>query len=115
MRALKFKFRRFYFFNNNSVFFEQDLTKLNINLFKKDHTHKTQEFSCRYLDELLIFIKEIHFYRNNDNRQLAYSYSQKPCIMVDLLALLSYPQVRSMFRRIESGAKSERFQPLWIE
>ena len=38
--------------------------------------HSTQEFSCRYLDELLILLKEIRFYRNTEEGHLAYSYPQ---------------------------------------
>ena len=52
----------------------QNLTEWNRNMSRKYHVHYTQEFPYRYLDELLIFLKETHFPRNTEEGHLAYSY-----------------------------------------
>jgi hypothetical protein len=81
---------------------------------KDYHLHNTQEFPCRYLDELLIFFKETHFFWNIEEERLAYSLSKESCIVIDRFVLSLDPKVLSMFRHGKSGAKSERFQPLLI-
>ena len=42
---------------------------------KEYHVRNTQEFPCRYLDESLIFFKEMRSNRNTKEWHLAYSLS----------------------------------------
>ena len=121
----KSKFRRVYpreRWNSNFVDFtalwrewsslNQNLSRWNGNISREHHSHCTQEFTCRYLVELFIFFKEIHFYQNTEKRHLAYSFLQEPCIVIDRLASSLKLKVLSMFRQTKSGAKSERFDHL---
>ena len=48
---------------------------------KEYHTQSTQELPCRYLGELLPFLKEVRFCRNTEEERLAYSYPQEPTFM----------------------------------
>ena len=65
---------------------------------KEYHVYCTQEFPCRYWDELLILFKEPHLYQNTEEGHLAYSFPKKPCIVIDQLALPLEPEILSMYR-----------------
>ena len=99
----------FTFSRTEGSFLNQFLNVWDINTSKEYHPHRTQGFPRQYLDELLIFRKEIRFYRNNKDRHFAYSYPPKPCIVIDCLALDLDPKVLSTFRDNEFGAKFEQY------
>ena len=109
MTAMKFNFVDFTYSRTEGSFLNQCLTVWNRNMSKEYHPHSTQGFPRQYLDELLTFLKEIHFNRNGKDGHFAYSYPQKPCIVIDWLALDLDPKVLSTFCDNEFGAKFERY------
>ena len=59
------------------------------------------------------YSKKHVFYRNTEEGPLAYSLLQEPCIVIHRFVSPLEPKVLSTFRRIESGARLERFSALW--
>lgn len=80
---------------------------------KEHHPHCTQEFPCRYLDELFILCKKIPFYRSTEERHLAYSLSQKPWIVLDRLALILHHKVLLTFLPTNLGHDFDDFNRCW--